>query len=221
MAVCSQGESDGDDPCVLGSADAMSSRGAPLASLVDKALSTAAIERSEVQEIAVGVGPGSAAGIRSTIAFAEGWRMAMGIPVSAISSVEAIAEHARLGGFVGAAAVLLRGPGEKVYFQRFAIRETEIAVQSELELSSMETLAGCLDAEVFWIGPQVETICERIADQERVPVESRLLNVVPTASAVGYLCAKRDCRNLLPLEPLMLSRPQFVKAPLPRVIPDV
>lgn len=205
----------------LASAGAPSSRGAPLASLVDRALLDSDTCREEIQKIAVGVGPGSAAGIRSTIAFAEGWRMAWGIPITAVSSMAAIAEQARQEEFVGTAAVLLLGPGEKLYLQRFRIEPSVFVECSALALYSRETVSDHCDSEDCWISPQLEKIRDRVVDPKGIPESSRQVNVMPTASAVGSLCGRLGDEQLLPLEPLTLSTPEFVKAPPPRTVPDV
>jgi tRNA threonylcarbamoyladenosine biosynthesis protein TsaB len=48
--------------------------------LIEEALDKAGITRDEIERIAIGLGPGSATGIRTAISIAQGWQV--GAPVS-------------------------------------------------------------------------------------------------------------------------------------------
>src|SRR5262245_54763067 len=63
----------------------------PIFTLIQEALDQTKIHRSEVSHIAVGVGPGSYAGIRRAIAAAQGWHLATGTPIAAVNSFSALA----------------------------------------------------------------------------------------------------------------------------------
>lgn len=73
-----------------------------------------------VQRIAVCSGPGSFTGVRVGLATAWGLSRALGIPVEAVSTLEAMAETARAPGRSRVAAVLDAGRGD-VVFARFGL----------------------------------------------------------------------------------------------------
>ena len=51
--------------------------------LIESALGQAKVERSAIECIAVGIGPGSYTGIRAAIALTQGWQLAHGVKVQA------------------------------------------------------------------------------------------------------------------------------------------
>ena len=59
--------------------------------LIESALGQAEVGRSEIECIAVGIGPGSYTGIRAAIALTQGWQLALGVKVQAVDSLEALA----------------------------------------------------------------------------------------------------------------------------------
>src|SRR6059036_3923993 len=69
--------------------------------LITQALAKASLNRTEIDCIAVGLGPGSYTGIRVAISIAQGWQLATGVKLLGISSADAIAERARLDGLTG------------------------------------------------------------------------------------------------------------------------
>src|SRR6266566_7949577 len=70
-------------------------------SLIEAALGAAGLERENVDCLAVGLGPGSYSGIRSAIALAQGWQLALGTRLLGVSSVECLALQARQDGLAG------------------------------------------------------------------------------------------------------------------------
>src|SRR5689334_23846733 len=63
--------------------------------LIDKLLRQSNSNRSSVDCIAVGLGPGSYTGIRIAISIAQGWQIAHPIKVLGLSSIETIAVQAQ------------------------------------------------------------------------------------------------------------------------------
>lgn len=74
--------------------------------LIEAALKEAQASRADIQCLAIGLGPGSYAGIRIAIAIAQGWQLARGIKLLGISSAEVVAAQAGQHGtvFVGSEA---------------------------------------------------------------------------------------------------------------------
>ena len=82
------------DGQVRGQAAEQSGRETHAFALIRSALQQAGLSRDEVECIAVGLGPGSYAGVRIAIAMAQGWQIASGMRLLGISSAEAVAAQA-------------------------------------------------------------------------------------------------------------------------------
>jgi tRNA threonylcarbamoyladenosine biosynthesis protein TsaB len=93
---------------------------------VRSVLAAAGARLENCQRLAVCSGPGSFTGIRIGLATAWGLSRASGIPVEAVSTLEAMAEAARPGVSGRVAAVLDAGRGEAV-LQRFDLSQSRAA----------------------------------------------------------------------------------------------
>src|SRR5258708_38590004 len=82
---------------VLIAADELSHTTKPLL-MVERCLSQAAVNRTEIDCIAVGLGPGSYTGVRSAIALAQGWQLAANVKVIGVGTMDSLAEEARATG---------------------------------------------------------------------------------------------------------------------------
>ncbi len=81
-----------------------------LMALADRALQSAGMDRASIQAVAVGVGPGSYAGVRAAVATANALAWAAGLPLVAVGSLHALAWAAgRCPGTVWAATDARRG----------------------------------------------------------------------------------------------------------------
>lgn len=70
-------------------------RETPLPSLVARVLTDARVQCHDVDQLVVGLGPGSYTGVRLAISFAQGWHLGRGTPVVGISSLDALAAAAK------------------------------------------------------------------------------------------------------------------------------
>ena len=75
---------------VRGRAEITEGRPTPALALIDHALREARLEREQIDRVAVGLGPGSYAGIRIAIALAQGWQLARKVSLLGISSADCI-----------------------------------------------------------------------------------------------------------------------------------
>src|SRR5262245_46179032 len=83
---------------VLGQAAEVSSRSSQAFGLIERALEQAGLDREQIECLALGLGPGSYAGIRSAIALAQGWQMARAVRLLGLNSVDALAAQAQARG---------------------------------------------------------------------------------------------------------------------------
>ena len=222
VALCERGPEENGAMSVMAEVVSPSERGGRFASLISEVFEEAGIAREALDQIAIGVGPGSAAGIRSTLSFAIGWQIANRVPAYGISSVWAVAAQAQLDGVTGQFNVILKGPIGRMILASFAIRGKEIKEVTASKMVSLEEFGSLSMPSNRFIGPDVETILsplENETGQGSVPRE--LLTIFPTGKALGSLLLNQTTAAIYPLEPLVLTPPTFVKAPDPRVIPEV
>ena len=64
--------------------------------MVAAALREAGLEREQIECLAIGLGPGSYAGVRAAISLAQGWQLALGVKLLGVRSVEAVAAQAHM-----------------------------------------------------------------------------------------------------------------------------
>ena len=177
--------------------------------LVEQSLREAGIEREQIDCLAIGIGPGSYAGIRSAIALAQGWQLAREIKLLAISSVECIAEQARLLGLRGRTHIVIDAQRNEFYLATYEVAEARVQNLSPLALATRAEVRACSVGSESIVGPEVK----RWFPLGRI--------VFPCAGALGRLAAGRSdfvCGEKI--VPIYLRETSFVKAPPPRVIPE-
>ncbi len=207
---------------VLGSADAPSERGGRFASLVEDVLNDSGVGRAEVDAIAVGVGPGSAAGIRSTLSFALGWKLARDVSLTGFSSAWGLAVEAQRLGNRGEIGVVLPGPLGKVIYGRFRIEAEAIEESQRIQLIDELSMEQLRAESGKWIGPDLSSILATPADSESLgPADDGTMTVFPTATALAELLMRDAAEAVRPLEPETLVSSKFVQAPPPREIPGI
>jgi tRNA threonylcarbamoyladenosine biosynthesis protein TsaB len=176
--------------------------------MIERALRAARLEREQIDYVAVGLGPGSYAGIRAGIAFAQGWQLARNVKLLGVSSVECIAEQARADGLTGEISVVIDAQRKEFYLGRYTLSE---AGWTELQPLCLATLAEVQQTErtgQILIGPEVT----------KWFLGGRI--VFPRAAVLGQIALGRnDFVSGEKLEPIYLRETTFVKAPPPRIIP--
>jgi tRNA threonylcarbamoyl adenosine modification protein YeaZ len=176
--------------------------------MIDSALREAALEREQIECLAVGLGPGSYTGIRAAIALAQGWQLARAIKLVGVSSAEAIAAQARADGVTGHVGVVIDAQRNEFY-----LAEYELGAGSRREIAPLRLVASVevqakQDAGAVLIGPEVT----------RWFANGRLM--FPRAAAVGALA--QQAQGFVPgekLQPIYLRETKFVKAPKPKALP--
>jgi tRNA threonylcarbamoyladenosine biosynthesis protein TsaB len=138
------------DGCVLAEASEIGERGTNAFGLIEKILSAAKIAREEIECLAVGLGPGSHAGIRVSLAIAQGWQLARGVKLLGVGGAENLAACARAEKIFGRVNVVIDAQRGEFYLATFEISEGEskeiaplkIVSKTEIELRAPEILVG-------------------------------------------------------------------------------
>ena len=153
---------------------------------------------ADIDAIAVGLGPGSYTGIRSSLAIAQGWNLARNVPCAGISSADAIAFEAGQEGLRGEVEVVIDAQRGEVYSAIYNVNSEGCSLVRALKiLPAPETH--------FFIGPEATRWNE----------EARIIE--PNAVAIGKLAAKsKEFTAPENLSAIYLREPSFVKAPAVR-----
>ncbi len=187
----------------------MGGRSTNLLAMIETALSQALVDRAHIELLAIGIGPGSYAGIRSAIAMAQGWQLARGVKLLGISSAECVAAQAGDDGMRGRTEVVIDAQREEFYMAGYELTAESCREVEPLRLASKEEVRARSAAGGTIIGPEVG----KWFPEGRV--------IFPCAAVLGKLAARRThFVGGEKLEPIYLRETNFVKAPSPRILPD-
>jgi tRNA threonylcarbamoyladenosine biosynthesis protein TsaB len=187
---------------VLGSAGDAAFRGVTGLMLIDRALTEGRVRRSDIESIAVGLGPGSYAGIRSAIALAQGWQLGREVKVVGISSTHCLAEEARRRGSSGEITLIVDAQRGDVYIQKFRLGSK-----------------GCGEIEPLRIVPSSSIPTkETVVGPEAARFVPGGIDLCPSAATLSTLFNVGLARPAEQLEPVYLRETTFVKAPPSRHI---
>jgi tRNA threonylcarbamoyladenosine biosynthesis protein TsaB len=168
---------------------------------IEAALKQGGAARDEISRIAVGLGPGSYAGIRIAIAIAQGWQLARGVALVGVPSSDCIAAQAQEAGLRGRTHFVFDAHGGDLYVVTYALEET----RAELAVPFRR-----------WAQFESEP---RSATEQVLPLESEAASsfVPPRAATLARLAAQRpETAPGFALEPVYLRKAEFVKALPPR-----
>ncbi|NBV22590.1 MAG: tRNA (adenosine(37)-N6)-threonylcarbamoyltransferase complex dimerization subunit type 1 TsaB [Proteobacteria bacterium] len=189
---------------VLGLAEAEGLTPGPFA-LIEAALREAGLEREQIEGIVAGLGPGSYTGVRSAIATAQGWQLALGVKLLGVSSAEVLAATARATGLRGRVAVVIDALRGEFYSASYEVTADGCRETNPLRLLTLTALEALIATGEQPVCPDAKCTFAGV---------TRLL---PSAAEVGRLAATRsDFQPGEKLEPIYLRETTFVKAPPPR-----
>lgn len=185
-------------PAVAGESAA---RATPVFSLIETALRRAGLDRKAIERIAVGLGPGSAMGIRAAIAVAQGWHLARGVAVVGRNSLDVLAAGLQAGGMRGRVRLVSDAQRGEWHVARYELGPSRAILVEALRLAPREELLALLQAGETVLGPDVAAALPGARD------------AFPEATTLARL-ATRGAPDLPPerLEPVHLRAPAFVKA---------
>lgn len=193
-ALCRDGQ-------VLAESCVLAGRATSAPDLIAAALRDAGLTAHQVQRLALGIGPGSYTGIRRAIATLQGWHLAQGLPIVAVSSFDILAHLATE---LDAGPALLAADAQRC--------EWAVALAGGGRLSEPIRLLARADLEArIASGQRVFTPDSNLAGSTRL---------FPTAAATGLLSMHLPDADPTSLAPVYLREASFVKAPPPRILPE-
>ena len=189
---------------------------APKASVpqqVEHTLREAGWQPAQVRAIAIGIGPGSYAGIRAAIAFAQGWQLVRPIRLLGISSAEVIAATAHASGTRGPCTVLIDAQRGEFYRAEYELDEAGTRLTLPLSIVSATEASAAL-ATTKGLCPDTATLVDRC--QPIFPDAAMLARLAAARLAAADVSTPDET-----LEPIYLRAAQFATVPLatpPRVL---
>jgi tRNA threonylcarbamoyl adenosine modification protein YeaZ len=176
--------------------------------MIEEVLRQAQLEREQMDCLAIGLGPGSYAGIRSAIALAQGWELARppgALGILGISSMEALAHQAQCEGVLGLLALVVDAQRNEFYLADYEITPETSRQTAPLRLASFDEVQ------------QKQRLGSQLAGPDAPKWFAGSRDLFPHAAAVGHLALCRS--DFVPaekLQPIYLRETAFVKAPPPR-----
>jgi tRNA threonylcarbamoyl adenosine modification protein YeaZ len=190
-----------------------------LAPNIRAVLTAADAEPGDVTDVVVGIGPGPFTGLRVGIVTGRTFAFALGLPVRGLTSLDAIAHEAWLGGRRGDLLVATDARRKEVYAATYVLGDAGACRVSEPIVSR----AGDLPAEVRALpaagrGPSLyaEALCEAVAPLDAsggALADLAVRRLRETPSGDGELQHVDPGHGFDGLEPLYLRRPDVSSAP--------
>jgi tRNA threonylcarbamoyl adenosine modification protein YeaZ len=149
---------------------------------------------AEIEGIAVGLGPGSYTGIRSSLAIAQGWNLARSIPAVGVSSIDAIAMEAQVRGVRGEIEVVIDAQRGEVYSAGYELSDGGFKLVHPLTILAKPRTQVLVGPEATRWSPSG-------------------IEIFPSAAFIGKLAAKLPFVSPESLQPIYLREPSFLKAP--------
>lgn len=196
---------------VLANSSDGGSKSVPALQLIEAALASAGMRRTEIQVLVIGLGPGSYNGVRSAIALAQGWQLAREISVIGVGTMEGLAFQAQVKGWFGRVGLIINAQRNEFYFVTYDLNSRERRVVEPLRVVGAASVGEIFNKDdIIVAGP----------DAAQLSPAGRCLN--PEAQILPSLASLESALvSASSLEPIYLRETSFVKAPLPRLIPPV
>ncbi|MCA1300503.1 tRNA (adenosine(37)-N6)-threonylcarbamoyltransferase complex dimerization subunit type 1 TsaB [Stappia indica] len=184
-----------------------------LMDMIGEVMAEAGLAFSELDRIAVTIGPGSFTGLRVGLSAARGLALVVGVPAVGISTLEAIGEAARQSGGEAAAdaaiCAVIDARGPDVYAQSFAADGSAL---TPARVVAVEALAAELTAGTLLAGSGADKLAAAMTGPAPVILDRAGF---PEIGAVARLGARAETPESAP-EPLYLRPPDAkpaVRAP--------
>jgi tRNA threonylcarbamoyladenosine biosynthesis protein TsaB len=187
---------------VLAETSETGGRGTNAFGMIEKVLAAAKIARSEIECLAVGLGPGSYTGIRVALSIAQGWQLATRVKLLGIGSVECLAAQAQAEKLFARVSVVIDAQRGEFYLATYDVSASGWKEVEPLKIAAAAEIESRSSAGEVLIGPE--------AASRFSPAK----NLFPHAATLANLAASRnEFAAGEKLEPIYLREMNFVKAP--------
>lgn len=189
---------------LLGAAEERHGQTTHAFAMIDRVLKEAGVPRDAVDRLALGLGPGSYAGIRVSLAIAQGWQLAKGVDAVGVSSMACLAATAQAQGQRGPASFVVDAHRGEFYLADCQLADAGVQQLNPLAIVARTTIEARLTQGGSVSGPEAAGFFPDARD------------LFPAAAALAKLAADRVAPfGAHQLEPIYLRAANFVKAPTP------
>ncbi|MBX4909167.1 MULTISPECIES: tRNA (adenosine(37)-N6)-threonylcarbamoyltransferase complex dimerization subunit type 1 TsaB [Rhizobium] len=135
---------------VLGEASDMIGKGHAehLIGIVDRVLDQAGVTLSQINRVAVTIGPGSFTGIRVGVAAARGFALSLNVPVVGVTTLEVMAAAQREKTPGRAVLAAMDAKRDEIYLQSFAADGSPLDQPRAASVAEAQALAAGFDGEI-------------------------------------------------------------------------
>ncbi|MDA0351670.1 MAG: tRNA (adenosine(37)-N6)-threonylcarbamoyltransferase complex dimerization subunit type 1 TsaB [Chloroflexi bacterium] len=179
-------------------------------------LSEAGVHRAAIEALAVCVGPGGYGGLRAGVATAQGMALALGVPLAAVSRLEADAAPYLAAAPPGRAVVAVHDAGRSglawAAYARPAPGAPEVALMGPTMTSAVEC-AQTAPAGAIWCGELSDTLAEARSAAQREGDSIAAPSSASRAAAVLELARKRASYDDPGLADVIYLRPPSITRP--------
>ncbi|MBY5408097.1 tRNA (adenosine(37)-N6)-threonylcarbamoyltransferase complex dimerization subunit type 1 TsaB [Rhizobium leguminosarum] len=135
---------------VLGEASDMIGKGHAehLIGIVDRALNQAGLALSDVDRLAVTIGPGSFTGIRVGVAAARGFALSLNVPAVGVTTLEVMASAQRDKTPHRAVLAAMDAKRDEIYLQSFAADGSSLDAPRAVSVAEAQAFAAGFDGEI-------------------------------------------------------------------------
>jgi tRNA threonylcarbamoyladenosine biosynthesis protein TsaB len=173
--------------------------------LVTRVMDQGAAEFSDLDRIAVTVGPGSFTGLRVGIAAARGIALAAGKPAVGVSTLSAYAAPAIADDLADTVMAVVDARHDHVYLQMFGAGGRSLVAASYVDIAAVLRAAAIAEGEVHLVGSAAHLIAALWPDGQAKPIVRRA-GLAPDIEWVARLAAVADA-GVAPAKPLYLRAP--------------
>jgi tRNA threonylcarbamoyladenosine biosynthesis protein TsaB len=161
---------------VLASAGADIGRGhaEQLMAFVDEALDASGKALSDVDRVAVTIGPGSFTGIRVGVAAARGFALSLGVPAVGVSRLAALAAAAARDNPGRPVAVVMDAKRDEVYLQMFSAGLAEMTPPQALDIAEAASRFEGYDGIVCGSGASLVSAMPNGSDLTEIGIVAKL-----------------------------------------------
>jgi tRNA threonylcarbamoyl adenosine modification protein YeaZ len=128
--------------------------------LIKSALAQAKVTRKEIKRIALGLGPGSYAGIRVSIALAQGWQLAGDVRLIGLCSLDTLAAQAQEEGLRGRLHTVVDAQRNEVYLASYDLDDRGWRASAPLRLAPADEIRSLAAGGQQVTGPEVLRWCQ-------------------------------------------------------------
>lgn len=130
--------------------------------LIDEVLKGSKIEKTQLDGIAISIGPGSFTGLRIGLSVAKGLAMALRLPIIAVPTLDGIAEGFRSGQKTESKAVfcaMIDAKREEAFFAFYSVTQDEISRMGDYSITrKSEILAAAAEQNANILQPDISAV---------------------------------------------------------------